>query len=77
VVDAQDETKKWYESVITGIDADGTLSVHFKGWNPNFDEKVAKEGIFARIQPLFTKTVNWRAKVEEDDSLDVKVCMHV
>jgi len=37
VIDAQDTQSKWYQSVIMFVKEEG-FRVHFKGWNPKWDE---------------------------------------
>jgi hypothetical protein len=72
-VDCCDNTNHWNEAVITSISADGSLSVHFKGWGTSFDEVITKSQAVYRIQPLNTRTRNWRDTLEEDDYVEINV----
>ena len=74
VVDAQDLRGTWFESVIRSVNiADGSLLVHFKGWEDRFDETFPVNKINSKIEPLYSKTLNWRSRLEEDSLVDVKI----
>ena len=56
-------THQRYEAVIVeGPDGDGNFLVHFKGWQPRFDERIPSAA-HDRIQPQWTKLGDWRSQV--------------
>jgi hypothetical protein len=74
VVDCSDRHLKWCEAIIKDVNPDtGNITVHFRGWSDTFDEIVLKDDIESKIQPLFSKSKNWRNKIEEDDFIDVNI----
>lgn len=73
VVDCLDKQKVFREAVVTDVYEDGDLKVHFTGWGDEFDEIIGRWNIKDYIQPLFSKTVDWRARLDEDDSVDVMI----
>lgn len=72
MIDCKDNRHKYYDAVIKEIDENGTLSVHFIGWDEGADEKVTASEIHTRIQPLHSNSFD-RSKWEENDRLDVRI----
>lgn len=77
VVDCQDKDLKWWEGIVKVIDEEGNVHIHFRGWDVKFDEIIKKVEITRRIQPLYSKSRNWRAKIDEDDIIDLKIISSV
>jgi hypothetical protein len=61
-VDARDSSGQWYESIILADDTipAGAIRVHFRGWSKKWDDTISAEDKQDRIQPLFSKTGDWR-----------------
>jgi hypothetical protein len=72
-VDCLDLKNTWLEAVIIEVIPNKSVRVHFKGWNSTFDETIPIELIPRKIMPLYSNVKNWRANVEEDDKLDVRI----
>lgn len=71
VVDAQDKMGSWLEACVVEVNTNGSVDVHFKGWPKNFDENIAHVDIMTKIQPLYTRTKNWRDCLSEDDEVEI------
>jgi hypothetical protein len=63
VVDAVDKQGKWYESVLVEGVTEGHLRVHFKGWSSKWDDDIPLLDAPIRIQPLNSRTANWRGRL--------------
>jgi ubiquitin C-terminal hydrolase len=72
-VDCCDARNTWLEAVIVAVNEDKSVRVHFKGWNSTFDETVPADKVPSKVAPLFSNVKNWRANIEEDDKVDVRV----
>lgn len=75
VVDARHNSSYSYRAArVVSVSADsGSVVVHFKGYPPSTDEEISKNEISAKIFALYTKTKNWRAKLEDGDRVDLQV----
>lgn len=85
-IDAQDSEMKWYDSRIVDFEpgfstathlpdifkgtAEDKLRVHFMGWESRFDMWYMRSSI--RMQPVFTKTRNWR-DFRVNDKMEMRV----
>lgn len=68
-------TPKWHEAIITKIIDSNMLKdkeyyVHFQGWKPRFDEFIPINS--ERIQPIFSKTKNWRSKIVKNSDVEIR-----
>ena len=68
-------TPKWYEAVITKIVGNDRYKnkkyyVHFQGWKPRFNEFIPINS--ERIQPIFSKTTNWRTKIVKNSKVEIR-----
>lgn len=60
LVDALDSENIWYDSVVADAnDEEGTLRIHFRGWNKKWDSWMNRYDT-KTLQPLFTHTDDWR-----------------
>jgi hypothetical protein len=73
VVDAMDKLSNWFEAIVMGVAGNGDITVHFKGWSSEFDEVIRHAQRDRRIQPLYTRTIDWRSGLEEDDKVEIKI----
>ena len=85
VVDAQDKGGKWFEAVLvtvsygTGIGSASNsivvtkVTVHFKGWDNKFNEVFNQHDMSVKIQPLYTRTRDWRRMIQENDQVEVNI----
>jgi hypothetical protein len=73
LVDAQDRRGTWAESSVVSVEEDKSVVIHFRGWGSRFDEKIPAADVAAKIQPLYSRTKNWRDALCEDDNVEVNV----
>ena len=78
VIDFEDGLK-WHEAIVTKVSEEGNLSVHLIGWGAGLDKTINKVDIIARVEPLHTKTEDWRENLgtTADDSVPVVVDINV
>ena len=69
LIGASDEYQCWFEAVVLEVLPD-SMSVHFKGWAKKFDERIDKYEYRDRLAPLYTKTENWREKLQKGSEID-------
>jgi hypothetical protein len=68
-IDAFDASSKVYrEARVVGVDANGVVRIHFIGMDKP-DAVVQRDS----LEPLYTNTKNWRARLDEDDKVDVRL----
>jgi len=73
-IDCVDKFNKWKEAKV--IDVNHTtkqITVHFLGYSSKDDETVFFSQLDRKIEPLYSKTKNWRKLLEEDDNIDILV----
>jgi hypothetical protein len=67
--------RAWFESVVRHVELNEsggrTITLYFRGLGTT--EQVVLPEFAAYIQPLYTKTDNWREKIDEDDSVELKI----
>ena len=68
-VDCLDSDGKWLESKIIDVINHTNLKIHFRGWDDKYDIFLDRNSI--SIQPLYSKTYNWRAFLNKGDIVEV------
>lgn len=72
VLDVCDRVQnKWYASTVKEVSPQGDLSVHFKGWAPNFDETIPAKDVRTSIRPLYVLTCD-RRTWDVDDRVEFR-----
>lgn len=71
VVDAMDKMGAWLEASVVQVYPNESVDVHFKGWSKNFDENISKADITMKVQPLYSKSKNWRDSLSEGDEVEL------
>ena len=70
LIDARDSEGRWFDSVVTEVSTE-KIKVHYRGWSSKWDAWVSRYDLKS-IQPLFTKTDDWRANLRPDDACEVR-----
>jgi ubiquitin C-terminal hydrolase len=71
LIDAQDEFGSWFESVVSSVNIHTkSITVHFKGWGKKFDRDIYNTQLVLCVAPLYSKTENWRDKLQIYDRVD-------
>jgi len=80
-VDAQDETGKWFESIVKEI-SDNAVKVHYLGWASKWDSWIQRHarnevpaGVNGKLnppEPIWSKSTKWRQQLDEGATVEVR-----
>eukprot|EP00600_Ochromonadales_sp_CCMP1393_P007064 CAMPEP_0174962252 /NCGR_PEP_ID=MMETSP0004_2-20121128/4683_1 /TAXON_ID=420556 /ORGANISM="Ochromonas sp., Strain CCMP1393" /LENGTH=484 /DNA_ID=CAMNT_0016210769 /DNA_START=123 /DNA_END=1574 /DNA_ORIENTATION=- len=72
VLDAKDSSGSWFPGLVTNVQKDGSIGIHYKGWSAEFDEVIpADKQRDSRLAPLYTESLD-RREWAVGDQVEIK-----